>query len=235
MLDNINKLVNTNIALDKSSHVYSLHGSPEIKFSSVTKIVGDQFPFFDKELISKRLVKVSPKYQHLSWKELVKEWNEFRDLGTAVHEELESYINNGSIPTLSKAKIGKTWFEANIESFGDVLFSEVMVFSEELEVAGCVDLLVYNSAKNECFIFDWKTSKIIDHSGRKSAITSACFDLNDSRYDKYSLQLSIYSHLLEKYHGIPIKQMFMVHLTEHDADCIEAKNLNNNVNSIFHL
>ena len=233
MLENINKLVNTNITLDKSNHKYSLHSSPEITFTSVTGIVDEQFPLFDKELISKRLVRVSPKYQHLTWEELVQEWNDIRDLGTAVHEELEAYINNDSTPKLPKAKFGKTWFDTNIDSFGDVVHSEVMVFSEELEIAGCVDLLVYNSITNECFIFDWKTSKIIDYSGKGSAITEACFDLNNCRYDKYSLQLSIYSYLLDNFHGIPINQMFMVHLTEDDADCIEAKNLHQNVESIF--
>jgi len=110
---------------------------------------------------------------------------------------------------------------------------EVIVFSEELRIAGTVDLLVYNSNNGECNIFDWKTSKKIDYNGRKQAITRACAGLTDCRFDQYSLQLTMYSYLLENYHDIKVTNKYMVHLMDTDANCIESKNLEYNVKLIL--
>ena len=125
------------------------------------------------------------------------------------------------------------WYNQEMEFYGDKVFPEIIVFSEELEVAGTMDLLVYNSNNGECNIFDWKTSKKIDHNGRKQAITQACSGLTDCRFDQYSLQLSMYSYLLENYHDIKVANQYMVQLTETDAKCIESKNLEHTVRLIF--
>jgi hypothetical protein len=125
------------------------------------------------------------------------------------------------------------YYNQEIEHYGDKVFPEVIVFSEELEVAGTVDLLVYNSDNGECNIFDWKTSKKIDCNGRKQAITQACAGLKDCRFDQYSLQLSMYSYLLENYHDIKVANQYMVQLTDTEANCIESKKLEQNVKVIF--
>jgi hypothetical protein len=125
------------------------------------------------------------------------------------------------------------WYNQKIASFGDKVFPEVIVFSEELKVAGTMDLLVYNSGNGECNIFDWKTSKKIGQNRGKRAITQAGAGLTDCRFDQYSLQLSMYSYLLENYHDIKITNQYMVQLTETDTKCIESKNLEQIVRAIF--
>ena len=233
MLDSINALVNTKVTLEPSSHTYRLSDHPGIKFNNVTGIVEGQFPPFEKEKIAKALTNRVPKYQHLTWEELVQEWEDAKNHGTAVHKELEDYLRYGQTLSLDKAISGKECYEYEIKDFGDKVFPEVIVYSKELKVAGTVDLLVYNSDSNECHIFDWKTSKKIDRKGKKRAITSACSNLSDCRYDQYSLQLSIYSYLLEKYHNIIVNEHYMVHLMDDDYDLIAGQNLQSNVVSIF--
>ena len=40
-----------------------------------------------------------------------------------------------------------------------LFFSEVIVYSKELGIAGTIDLLVYNSETNMYHLVDWKTNK----------------------------------------------------------------------------
>ena len=232
-LDNIKKLVNTDIRLRESDHTYFIDNDPSISFYNVTNIVEDQFPPFEKEKIARWLVNNSYKYSNYTKEELLQEWEDIKDEGSAVHKELEKYIQNGKIPKLLKAISGMSWFDQEIESYGNRVFPEVIVFSEKLGVAGTVDLLVYNSDNCACNIFDWKTSKKIDYNGRKQAITRACSGLTDCRFDQYSLQLSMYSYLLENYHDIKVTNQYMVHLMDTDANCIKGKKLEHNVKKIF--
>ena len=184
-LDNIKKLVNTDIRLRESDHTYFIDNDPSISFYNVTNIVEDQFPPFEKEKIARWLVNNSYKYSNYTKEELLQEWEDIKDEGSAVHKELEKYIQNGKIPKLLKAISGMSWFDQEIESYGNRVFPEVIVFSEKLGVAGTVDLLVYNSDNCACNIFDWKTSKKIDYNGRKQAITRACSGLTDCRYGTF--------------------------------------------------
>lgn len=232
-LDNIKKLVNTDIRLRKSDHMYIIDNDPSISFYNVTALVEDQFPPFEREKIARWLVNNSYKYMDYTAEELLQEWKEIKEEGTEVHKELENYIQNGKIPKLPKAISGMNWFDQEIKFYGDKVLPEVIVFSEELRIAGTVDLLVYNSNNGECNIFDWKTSKKIDYNGRKQAITRACAGLTDCRFDQYSLQLTMYSYLLENYHDIKVTNKYMVHLMDTDANCIESKNLEYNVKLIL--
>ena len=63
----------------------------------------------------------------------------------------------------------------------------------------------------------------------KRGITSATSDLYDCRFDKYSLQVNLYSYLLEKYHGIEIAGSYLLHLSDYDVDALEASYLKSNV------
>ena len=217
------KLVSSGVYLRKHDHVYILEDGTELT-KSVTNIVDSQFPYFDKELIARSLTKRVPKYQHLTAEELIDEWNEARDHGSLVHEELDLYIKEGTEPFEDKSIAGRDWFDENISKYGDQFFSEILVYSKDYEIAGMIDLLVFNSKTKKCSIFDWKTSKKIDRTNSKKAITAECYGLKNCRFDQYSLQLSFYSYLLEKSHGIKVNDQYIVHLMEDDVDKIKADN-----------
>jgi hypothetical protein len=232
-LDNIENLINADIRLRESDHTYILESKPTMDFCNVTKLVQGQFPPFEREKLAGWLVNQSNKYCDYTEEELLQEWEDIKDSGSAVHKELEDYILSGKTPTLQKAVSGMHWYDQEIGFFGDRVYPEVIVFSEELKVAGTIDLFVYNSNNGECHIFDWKTSKKINRSGRKQAITKECAGLMDCRFDQYSLQLSMYSYLLENYHEIEVTNQYLVQLTDTDVNCIESKNLERNARLIF--
>jgi len=68
-------------------------------------------------------------------------WTRLFETVTAVYQQLQQYIEKGKRPKLSKAKSGIEWYESKIGLFGNKTFSEVIVFSENLKIAGTVDLL----------------------------------------------------------------------------------------------
>lgn len=219
--------------LRQTDHKYLLENDPSIEFYNVTNLVEDQFPPFEREKIAQWLVKNSYKYSGYSVEELLQEWEDIKNKGTETHREMENYIRYGKIPTLNKARSGMNWYKEEIKKFGDKVFPEVIVFSEELKIAGTIDLLVYNSNDCKISIFDWKTTINMNYSSTKNAITRACSGLTDCKYDQYSLQLSIYSYLLERYHDVEVSDHYIVHLMESDANCIEGKKLYSHVENIF--
>ena len=162
MLIKIKKLINADISLEEENHVYVLTEEPNIKFRSVTDLTSQQFPPFEKELIAKTLVKRSSKYKNMTWIELIDKWDNAAKVGTDVHKELENYILNKINPKLKKAISGKDCLCNELYKLGDKYYPEVIVYSKELRLAGTIDLIIYNSKSNECYIFDWKTSKNID-------------------------------------------------------------------------
>jgi len=147
-LDNITDLVNTDIRLRESDHTYILKSKPTIGFCNVTDLVGDQFPPFEREKLARWLVNTSNKYNDYTEVELLQEWEDIKDEGSAVHKELENYILSGKIPQLPKAISGMNWFDQEIEFYGDKVFPEIIVFSEELEVAGTI-VKTYAWGKNQ--------------------------------------------------------------------------------------
>ena len=229
MKHKIEKLINTDITLEKVNHEYTLQSNPGMSFYPCSDLVSDQFRPFEAEKIARFLVYKTRKYANYTVESLLAEWNAARDEGSRVHDELDNYIKYSSAVTASKAVPGKEWMDNTASDFGDTIYSEVIVYSEELKLAGTIDMLIHNSATNECFLFDWKTSKKMDRSSSKKGITSACYDLDDCRFDKYSLQVNLYAYLLEKYHGIKIAGSYLIHLSSYDADTLQASNLKSNV------
>ena len=230
---NIEKLINSGMTLNQATHEYTLNSNPEINFTSCTSLISRHFKPFEAERIARFLVYKTRKYSHYTVESLLAEWKEARDKGSRVHDQIDSHIRYGSKVYEGMAKQGIHWLNNSASQFGDTVYSEVFVYSKELQLAGCIDLLIYNSQTNKCYLFDWKTSKKMDMSSSKKGITSATYNLDDCRFDKYSLQVSLYSYLLEKYHGIEIEGNYLLHLSNYDIDTLKASNLRSNIESII--
>ena len=233
MKHNIEKLINTEITLNKDNHEYILNSNPEINFTSCTDLISTHFRPFEAERIARFLVYRTRKYSHYTVDSLLAEWREARDKGSRVHDQIDEYIKYGMSTHESMSEQGVQWIKNIAKQFGDTIYSEVFVYSKELQLAGCIDLLIYNSQTNKCYLFDWKTSKKMDMSSSKRGITSATSDLYDCRFDKYSLQVNLYSYLLEEYHGIKIENNYLLHLSNYDVDTLRASNLKSNIDSII--
>ena len=210
--------INDNIHLVPETHQYVLKRNKNQKFKSVTTVIGQYFKKFDKISISERLTGEHPEYIHLTPSELRAEWDATTQLGTDIHDEIDQYLRNSKPPTLRRASIGINWLRLYLKAPLNKVMSEVILYSVELGIAGTVDILVEVPGTGAYEIIDWKTGKLDfeSHQGETAPhhITS---DLMDCHFEKYTLQLSMYRYLLEKYYGFKIQNQVIAHLGEYDC------------------
>jgi hypothetical protein len=239
-------LVATDIQLIPSTHQYVLASDKTLKFKSVTEVIAEHFEPFDSQRIAKNLVENYPKYARYTVDELIAKWKAKTDRGTFVHNEVQTYIEDGTEPTSKISKHGARWFDRNIlgpsSTYGSECFCEVFVFDEDLGIAGLIDLLVCDKKTGNAYIFDWKTSKKIDRRGYngKTGTTNATRTLQDCQYSKYALQTTLYRYILEKRFHIPIRASYIIHLTpsqrklgKDGAQLIETEYLKMNAEKIL--
>jgi len=229
---NLEKLLNSGIYLDEDSHLYFTQ-SDGIYDLSVTELIDKQFKPFNKELVSKWLANNTNKYAHLTPEQIQQQWEEQRDKASRIHREIDMYIKSGKKPILKYAKNGIKWFDNEKIEYGSEYFSELIVYSDDYEIAGTIDLLIYNEEKDGCYIFDWKTTKKIDSRGRNYGIKQATRDIKDSKFNIYELQLSFYRYLLQEVNGIKVLRHYILHLEPSGVNCIGCKYKKDTVKSII--
>lgn len=208
------------ITLEEETHQYHVKTAEHLRYTSVTTFIGEFFRDFDADGIAEKLAaKDTGKYANKSKKQILKGWTAIADRGTDVHNELENYLNawreNEPLPTMMdiKAKHGQLWIEEMFEPHY-VPYPEIKVYSNQYQLAGTVDLLLYNPETDEWVMADWKTNTKIDTSswGGKKGIHYATRLLDDCKLNKYALQMSLYQYILESEYGIKIKGRYLVHL-----------------------
>ena len=224
----LNKINDNKIKLIKESHKYQLIDNPNVDFTSVTTIIGNHFEEFDALKIATNLVKNVPKYRNRTIESVMSDWDKSRDHGTKVHEEIEDWIKLKKIPSEPQSMIAKDWLNRyEIENELDV-FSEVIIYSEELKVAGTIDVLAKNNKTGKYKIIDWKTSRTINTKSfrGKNGISEVTKMIEDCNLNHYSLQLSLYRYLLEEYYGIEVEsqivaQLKHTHVQTYDTDFLK--------------
>jgi len=231
---NLELLINNDIHLDKDCHIYfSQSNSTDMYLISVTGVIEKQFKPFNKMMISKWLANNTQKYAHLTAEQIRQQWDDQKNKATRIHHEIEKYIKSGNQPMLKYAKNGVSWFEEENKNFGNECFSEVIVFSDEHEIAGTIDLLIYNEEKDGCYIFDWKTTNKMNDRGKNYGIKNATKNIKDSKFNTYELQLSFYRYLLQEMHGIKVLRQYILHIEPDDVNCISCNYKKNTITSIL--
>ena len=207
-----------NIHLEKEQHIYTLDQS-DVEFTSVTTFISELFEKFDSLSIATKLVNKVPKYSSYTVEQLINEWNEAANHGTKVHNEIEEHILKLSKPTEPKAIQGINWLEKHLDRDKHIAYTEKIIYSEELKLAGSVDLIIKNTQTNEYTIIDWKTNKKITTSSynNKMGTHKITRDIEDCKYLIYTLQLSLYRYILEKYYGLNVVRQLIVHLKEDEV------------------
>lgn len=226
-----------NIRLERESHTYILEDNENIEFTSVTTFLSEFFEKFDSEKIANKLVNKVPKYAHLTAEELIAQWNEARDHGTKVHNEIEDYLLENVKPSEIKAINAIDWLNKNCNSEEHLALSEKIVYSEELKLAGSIDLIIHNKKTNKYSLVDWKTNaKITTNSfNGKSGTHRITSDLEDCKYTLYALQLSLYRYILEEYYGLDIYRQFIVHLKDNETIAYLTPYYKNHVKQLTEL
>lgn len=147
--------------------------------------------------------------------------------GTYIHNYLENLENRildvppppdfSFLPTHRQVKFyqsvlkGKELAERYIKDcpFLVPVLMEYVIGDSELGLAGRFDRLYYNENSGDLEIWDFKTDKKIAYSNKYEKFK--CFDLDVCEYNKYSLQTSLYRHIIEKNTGLELGESYIVH------------------------
>jgi len=236
-LFNLNKHARDNeIVFYKEPHEYHVNGKKMNK--SVTRLVHDCFPEFNKEKMAKHIVnkqfnKEDSQYYQMSENEILEKWeankNEACDAGTFLHESIELYYNDCEF-------INDTTEFSFFEKFQEdhsklkAYRTEWEIYYEEKSIAGSVDM-VFQNPDGSFSIYDWKRSKKIEKSNRFEFGLNDFDHLPNTNFWHYSLQLNIYKYILELKYDIQIKDLFLVVMHPNNKKYIkmECPNLQNEV------
>ena len=134
-----NNIHNNDITLKRDTHTYILEKDPDMSFISVTTYIAQFFDKFDSERIATKLVSKVPKYKSMTVDELLSKWQSAADHGTKIHNELEDYILNNRYPEEIKAIEGVKWLDKHVFQNKHELYSEKIIYSTDLKIAGSVD------------------------------------------------------------------------------------------------
>ena len=169
-------------------------------YTSVTTLLHDFFPPFDKKAIATRCASRTGR----SPESFLKEWEEAGVYGTRVHENCEFQML-GQYDKMHQPQNAReqhaffsAWNSVDLLKQAFKFFaSEMIVFSPRFRIAGSIDLLMWEIQILR--ILDWKTNKAIRHQayGNKVGTQFPTRNLPDCNLEHYALQLAIYELLLK--------------------------------------
>ena len=126
----------------------------ETLIKHINEFVNSFFEPFDEVKVSNHLVNNVPKYFGETPESLMEQWNIARQYGTDVHLEIENWIKEGVTPKDVKSIAATKWIGGYVSRPNIDTFSEVIVYSKELGIAGTVDVLMMNKNSNEYVLID---------------------------------------------------------------------------------
>ena len=164
---------------------------------SATEVAQIFYERFDKEKISKRVAS----REGVSQEEILSRWEQSRkssaNLGTATHSFAEKYVFDRTIkPTTGHQEAVKSYIDNSPRTLIPVGV-EVMGVHTDFDIAGTIDLLLWDIEKQAFIIVDFKTNKNIDKNYKKNLLKTFSH-IPDTTLNRQRIQLSIYEMILEK-------------------------------------
>ena len=196
-------------------HVYTIDKTPA---PSASTVISKFFPEFDSYGKASSLSPNNPLYG-LPVDEIVETWNargvEAGNKGTFLHEQIEKYYLGESYQRTEEFNL----FEQFVSDHQEIkpYRSEWRIFDEHHHIAGTIDLISKNGVGFD--IYDWKRSKkVVDTFNGKPITTDAwgkvgvgqLSDIDDTSYNRYCLQQSLYRYILEKNYNLKVSKMYLV-------------------------
>jgi ATP-dependent exoDNAse (exonuclease V) beta subunit len=164
------------------------------------------------------------------------QWDDNRDAaasaGTIMHANIENFYNDQEHHEDTKEWGLFCSFRKDHSSLVPYR-SEMIVFAEDLKVAGSVDMIYKDPDDPEGFIVaDWKRAKEIKFENKwQQGTHEATKDLEDTNFIHYSLQIGIYKYILQNYYNMKINGGFLVvlHPRQENYLRIDVKDLDDRV------
>ncbi|MFW6173575.1 MAG: PD-(D/E)XK nuclease family protein [Elusimicrobiota bacterium] len=222
----------------EDTHQYVKNGK---YYRPVTSIISNFIPEFKSDVISKAVAKKEDRSQD----EVLDEWRIKRDIGChwgdSFHLSAELWIKHNTYP---KQKILEEFVNKLEEKVGsrESCESEVMVWSDDLHIAGTIDIVhtlsepESDGESKEVELIDIKTNKELNKS--HNAMKEPFEDWRDSKINKYTLQLNIYRELISELQDVDVKAMkiYRVNFEEGlEIEEIEVEKVDNIISAINSL
>lgn len=212
------KKISDEITLTSDTHQYFHNGK---KLISVSKVIGKYHEPFNQEEILQKLY--GNDLQTMAEKKY--EWANSSPYGTYIHELLEYHISGqDNIRSLEPQFLeGVKLYEKFKNAGYNLVGCEIKVTNGI--IAGTIDVLLEKDGK--LTLLDFKTCDKIPKTayGGKKMFTPLQ-DLDDCKYIKYSLQLSMYSKILEDSYGATIQGAYLLCIPKNGlGNIIKIRNL----------
>jgi hypothetical protein len=205
-------------------HIYTIDKTPA---PSASTIISKFFPEFDSPYWSRRkaIERLTLEGAELTESNIQKVANQiakgWKDKGekaaqegTYLHEQIEKFYLNQDYERTEEFSL----FEQFVSDHREIkpYRSEWRVFDEDHHIAGTIDLISKNGSGYE--IYDWKRSKKVVNpiSGKPICDNSwqcgvgQLNDIDDTSFNRYCLQQSLYRYILEKNYNLKISKMFLI-------------------------
>lgn len=222
-------------------HKYEITTDPHSKYTSVTTWNHSFFPKFNADEVIQSIFnskKWGPdnKYWGMTAEQIKQSWNKNRDAaassGTSLHARIEAFMNQ-PCELGTHADLYERYMQTNTESNESnepiewtyfLQFvrenptlrpyrTEWMIYDEDLKIAGSIDM-VYLNDDDTLSIYDWKRTKemVLETNWNKYSTNPLLFDVPDTNFWHYALQLNTYQAILEKKYNKKVTQLCLVKL-----------------------
>jgi hypothetical protein len=198
------------LTFNKEAHTYHL-GEKEL--TSVSKWIDQFVPTFNSAVVSARCSN-----ETTSQEEILEKWEKKKNislhLGNWVHESIEYYL-----------KYDNTFENAPVKAFKkhqtkNRYLSEVIVHDDE--IAGTVDLIEVIE-KGKIKIHDFKTNESL--TKKKGKMLGKFKHLDNTPFNKYTLQLSKYKELIQKMKDVEVVELNLWHYVDGEFIIIKLENI----------
>jgi hypothetical protein len=224
------------LSYDETNHTYTVDGNT---LQSVTNIVENCFPKFDAQLHAKTTAAklgITPQEVINMWE---RKGKESRELGTAMHQKIESYYQGKQPYEDDALRLFKIFADkVKLEPYR----TEWAVYDTDYNIAGTIDFVDYQDGKYT--IYDWKRSDKIIANGMPVKVSKyqekglyPLEHLENCAYYHYALQLSLYKFILEKNYDIKVSDLRLgiFHLSYDKPYVLRMPYLENEVKTLMEL
>ena len=195
-------------------HIYTIDNIPS---PSASTIISKFFPEFDSFSAASRL---NPNHELYGREveEIVAIWDErgktAANKGTFLHEQIENFYLQQEYEKTEEFHLFESFVKEN--NHINPYRTEWRIFDEQYHIAGTIDLISKNGNGYE--MYDWKRSKKVVNSINREPIKNNQWqigvgqlaDIDDTSYNRYCLQQSLYKYILEKNYGLKVSNMYLI-------------------------
>lgn len=192
-------------------HIYTIDNTPA---PSASTIIAKFFPEFDSVYWANRKAPelgMTPDEVVLMWR--TKGETAAKE-GTFLHEQIENFYLEQEYEKTEEFHLFESFVKENnhIKPYR----TEWRIFDEHHHIAGTIDLISKNGSGYE--MYDWKRSKKVVNSFNGEPIKNNQWqkgvgqlsDIDDTSYNRYCLQQSLYKYILEKNYGLKVSKMYLI-------------------------